>query len=253
MYTCLEEIAPGESSAILSRLSKDDHANSNTTDSCLVEALSECYDNCEHWSTKRQVLSIFADKLSFDELKEWIPDLKKNRVTVARKHAKEKGRGAVVPTVRKTRMYIDEQKLDHFITFITSTHIVQDLPFGEKILKLSTHEQIRIPSVVRTLIPEHIVRQYQAYCKDTGFAPAKRSTLCRILKVCSASVRKSLQGLDYFSATGAKSIDDLQEIVEKIGDDYGKGISWAKEITQKLKKAKRYLKGDYKVMSRAIV
>lgn len=126
---------------------------------------------------------------------------------------------------------------------------MQDLPFGEKILKLSSREQIRIPSVVRTIIPEHIVRQYQGYCKDTGFEPASRSTLCRILTVCSASVTKSLQGLDYFSATGAKSFDDLEDIVEKIGDHHGKGIKWSKEITEKLKKAKRYFKGDYKVLS----
>ena len=94
-------------------------------------------------------------------------------------------------------MYVDPEKLDHFLTFITSTHIVQDLPFGEKILKLSTREQMKIPSVVRTLIPEQIVRQYQGYCQDIGFEPASRSTLCRILRVCCASVRKSLQGLDY--------------------------------------------------------
>ncbi len=116
-------------------------------------------------------------------------------------------------------MYMHPGKLDHFLTFITSTHIVQDVPFGEKILKLSSHEQIRIPGVVRTLIPEHIVCQYQGYCNDTGFEPASRSTLRRILTVCCASV-------DYFSATGAKSFDDLEDIVEKIGDDYGKGIKW---------------------------
>ena len=48
-------------------------------------------------------------------------------------------------------MYLDIGKLDHFLTF-TQVHI-QDLPFGEKILKLSSSEQIRIPNVVRTLIP----------------------------------------------------------------------------------------------------
>jgi len=175
-------------------------------------------------------------------------------------------------------MCVSKEKIEHFLTFITSSHIVQDLPFGEKILKLSSGEQLRIPNIVRTLIPDHIILQYQGYCRDTGFGPASRSTiiiniilyvtekpilggtlklcmyvcmyvstLSRILRVCSASTRKSLHGLDYFAATGAEAFDELELIVETIGDEYGKGLTWARETTEKLKQAKRYLKGDYKV------
>jgi hypothetical protein len=68
------------------------------------------------------------------------------------------------------------------------------------------------------------------------------------LNVCSASVRKSLQGLDYFSAYGAKAFDDLEEVVDKIGDSCGVGLSWAKEKKGELKVAKWYLKSDYKVI-----
>ena len=74
-----------------------------------------------------------------------------------------------------------------------------------------------------------------------------RSTLCRVLKVCSASVRKSLQGLDYVLAVGAKAFDNLENVVDKLGDCCGKGLTWAKESNEKFKEAKRYLKGDYKV------
>ena len=144
-------------------------------------------------------------------------------------------------------MRVSPQKLDHFLTFITSPYIMQDLPFGEKTLKLSSNTEIKIPNVVRTLIPEQVVKQYQSFCQETGFEPMSRTTLCRILKVCSASVRKSLQGLDYVSAEGAKAFDELADVVEKLGDNYGKGLSWAKDQSEKLKLAKRYLKGDFKV------
>lgn len=43
------------------------------------------------------------------------------------------------------------------------------------------------------------------------------------------------------------AFDDLENLVENLGDEYGRGLKWAKE--EKLKKAKRYLKGDYKVRS----
>ena len=66
-------------------------------------------------------------------------------------------------------MYISPEKLDHFLSFITSTHIVQDLPFGEKTVKLSSNAEIKVPNVVRSLIPEQIVLQYLGYCSDVGF------------------------------------------------------------------------------------
>ena len=62
-------------------------------------------------------------------------------------------------------MCIAPQKLDHFLAFITSTHIIQDLPFGEKTLKLSSNAEVKVPNVVRSLIPEQIVLQYLGYCK----------------------------------------------------------------------------------------
>lgn len=106
---------------------------------------------------------------------------------------------------------------------------------------------MKFPNVVRNLIPEQIVLQYLGYYKDIGFTQMSRSTPCKVLSVCSASTRKSLQGLDYVSAAGAKAIDELEKVVDKFGDDYGKGFTWAKIQKEKLQLAKRYLKGDYKV------
>ena len=62
-----------------------------------------------------------------------------------------------------------------------------------------------------------------------------------------ASTRKSLQDLDYISAAGAKAFDKLDKVVDKLGDDYGKGFTWAKVQKEKLQLAKRNFKGDYKV------
>jgi hypothetical protein len=56
-------------------------------------------------------------------------------------------------------MYVPAEKLDHFLSFITSMNVVQDLPFGEKSLKLSTNTEIKVPNVIRTMIPEQVVKQ----------------------------------------------------------------------------------------------
>ena len=244
----LEEIAPQDHEQLFVSVSQSYASNTENVDSTLMEAIKECYINTDHWSTRRQILSIVADKMSFQDLHKWIPDLSRYRYNIARHHRLLHGRGAVVPVSTSTRMYIEPEKLDHFLTFITSTHIVQDLPFGVKSLKLSSNTVIKVPNVIRSIIPDHIVKQYQSYCRESGFTPMSRSTLCRILNVCSATVRKSLQGIDYVAAEGAKAFDNLEEVVEKLGDIHGKSLTWAKGQNEKLKNAKRYLKTDYKVL-----
>ena len=47
-------------------------------------------------------------------------------------------------------MRMDRKQLDHFITFITSGHLIQDLPFGEKRLKLTSGKEIKVPNIIRT-------------------------------------------------------------------------------------------------------
>ena len=205
---CLQEIAPKDRQHLLDKV-VNDHRACDNIDSTLLEALTECYNNANHWSTRRQILSIIADKVSYKELQKWIPDISRYRYNIGRHHRLLHGRGSVVPAHSTTRIHVPPEKLDHFLSFITSAHIVQDLPFGEKSLKLSSNVQIKVPNVIRTMIPAQIIKQYESHCNESGFSPMSRSTLCRILNVCSASVRKSLQGLDNFSAEGIKAFEEM--------------------------------------------
>lgn len=245
---CLEEIAPDDADMLFSSLKRVRCSDAHNVDHSLIDALCECYNNCDSWRSGRQTLSIMADKLSFKQLRKWLPTITRHKVRIARRHALRHGRGAVLPARKNTRMSVKPEQLEHFIEFITSSHVIQDLPFGEKTLKLSSQAEIKIPNVVRCLIPEQIICQYRSYCQETGFNPMSRSSLSRVLSACPASVRKSLQGLDNFSAQGGKAFDDLEDLVDKLGDNYGKGLTWSKETKEKLKQAKRYFKGDYKVV-----
>ena len=251
IHATLEEIAPESSEELLRAVQGSSMGGESDLDSTLLEALVECYHNADHWSNRRQILSIIADKVSFTTLQKWIPGISRYRFSIARHHRLLHGRGSEVPQrdITQTRMRASPEQLDHFLAFITSSKAIQDLPFGEKTLKLSSGAEIKIPKVIRTSVPEQIVKQYERYCAEIGYSsPLSRSSNLRILKVCSASMRKSLQGLDYFSADGAKAFDDLHEIVEKLGDRYQRGMPWSSEMSKKLKLAKRYLKGDYKVI-----
>ena len=212
----------------------------------MISALAECYRAADSWETRRQILSIMADKLTLNQLRYWIPDLSQYRFTEARHRCIECGRGAPVLTVPTPRIRVSIAQMDHFIAFITSPYIIQELPFGERTVMLSTKETIKVPNVIRMIIPERIVIQYMTYCQESGFTPLSRATILRILSKCAASVRTSVQGLDYVSARGAEAFDDLCDVVETL-EDVGQGIGWAKQQENNLRASKRYLKSDFKV------
>ncbi|KAK3725842.1 hypothetical protein QZH41_014067 [Actinostola sp. cb2023] len=157
--------------------------------------------------------------------------------------------GVVLPCQQRKnpRMRVNHLQLDHFLSFITSPHIVQDLPFGQRYLSLSNGSTLETPNVIRMLIPQRIVAQYRQYCEEMNFTPFSESTMLRILSSCSASVRKSLQGLDYIAADGAKAFDDLIAIAQRLGDD--KERAWVNHWQHALKEGKQYIKADYKVVT----
>ena len=101
-------------------------------------------------------------------------------------------------------------------------------------------------NVIREMVKEHTIKQYRQFCEENNFKPFSYATMHRILTYCSASVRKSLQGLDYISAEGSSAFDDLSTITEKLTDrilDPCKG----QKLQKALKEGKLYLKTDYKV------
>ena len=248
----LGEIAPNDPALLWESImsSKQNETGSHTCcsglDKELMYTLANCYKNANEWDSRRQILSIMADKVSLATIQQWIPGMRSYRFKVARQHAAVHGSGKLVPTNAQTKSFIPEAKLAHFLDFITSSHVIQDLTFGAKTITLSTNEVIQVPNVVRNMIPERIVCQYQKYSAEHDFTPMSRSTLLRILHVCSASTRKSLQGLDYVSCSGAQAFEDLVNVVHQLGEN-GMGLTWAKTQQEALKEAKRYLKTDFKV------
>ena len=70
--------------------------------------------------------------------------------------------------------------------------------------------------------------------------------MLRVLTECKASVRKSLQGLDFLAAERARAFEVLENLVRHLGE-LGRGKEWELQYVELLKAAKLYLKGDFKV------
>ena len=249
----LEVITPGDAGHLWKAVQSSHSVetalgmNEKQADETYLKALAEMYQHASSWDTRRQVLAIIADLVPFRELQKFIPGLTEYRFKEARLHICKFGRGAAVPLKKSPRMRVNENQLDHFLAFITSSHVVQDLPFGQRYLHLSNGQILETPNVIRSMIPQRIIEQYTQFCKESDMKPLSPSTISRLLSVCSATVRKSLQGLDYIAADGAKAFDELAAITVKLADKNVCDRQWVDYCQEALKAGKQYIKVDYKV------
>ena len=149
------------------------------------------------------------------------------------------------------RYRVAPEKLDHFLDFATSSHVIQDLPYGTKSFKLSSGEVLDIPNVIRVMAPTHVVQQYHQYCKETEFPdPLQKSTLMKVMsEACLASIRKYLQGLDYYVAEGGRAFDDLETVVDRLLAVSAVSVAEAESLKKSLKDGKQYVKSEFKVSS----
>ncbi|CAC5417479.1 unnamed protein product [Mytilus coruscus] len=205
--------------------------------------LKDTYNTAETWTLRRQILSVLSRNYSFDEIREMIPDLTKYRFYAAKQHSDEVGCGLPVSRERLTRNKIDIAELEHFIDFIISSDVVKDLPFGMKTMKLTSGEIVNVPNLIRSLAPSSLVNQYIQFCDSENVGHLGRSTMYKILNDCAASVRRCVEGLDYYVAEGGKAFPDLETITEKLCASSEK----KKELKSKLLNGKRYIKSDFKV------
>jgi hypothetical protein len=245
-------IAPGHADAFWRDLKSSEtvekalNVNDPKENARYLEALAEAYESASSWDTRRQILSIMADLIPYNVLQKYIPGITRYRVKTARHHKVQYGRGTPMLSSKSPRMRVNPVQLDHFLTFVTSPHVIQDLPYGQRFLKLSDGTVLETPNVIRAMISQRIIDQYLQFSSETSFQPFSKSTMKRILSSCTATVRKSLQGLDYISADGAKAFDDLQIIVDKLCD-HGQDKQLGNNCKLALRTSKQYLKTDYKV------
>ena len=260
MSSELEIIAPNDAGLLWSALkaspSINDRYNEPRTESSLLTALIESYKQATHSSTRKNILSVIADKLTFNDLQKWIPDLSRSRFTAARRHGVQYGADALATQIGKKktilRRKIDPAQVEHFIEFITSQHAIQDLPFGTRKPRLTSGEEINIPcyQAFDSISFSRPVPPFLPH--GTGFKPLGKSTLLKVIaESCGSSVRKCMQGLDNYLAEGTRAFDDLRLIVDKLSQA-GLANEKVARLQESLTEAKQYLKGDYKVGCRLL-
>lgn len=99
------------------------------------------------------------------------------RYYIAKKHGNFEGCCLPPPEKDDVRQRMDPAKLDNFLEFITSFHIVKDLPFGQKKIRTSKGKIIGTPNIIRCMAPQAIIDQYQQYCREQEIEPLGKYTV----------------------------------------------------------------------------
>ena len=211
----------------------------------VMSGVSEAYTTAESWQSRREILSIVEPKISLNLLQLFTPGLTDYRFYAARLHARKYGVTSRVEATTKIVKRYDDYQIAHFVDFIVSSHVCTDLPFGEKVLNLSSGTELCVPNTIRNMGATRIINHYLLYCEEmcSNFEPLGKSSLFTILDSCKASTRKSLQGINYFAAEAGEAFDGIRKMIE----DKDILSNESKRLIENLKRARFYLKSDYKV------
>lgn len=182
----------------------------------MTEALIQSYLQQNERNTQIQILSLFANKFTKEKLMEMVPGLTTFKIDAARRHAAITSPGHLLNPPKICRARLTVPKINHFIEFISSPIYHQAVGYGAKCLKLSSGIEIKAPKIVRNVIPARLIATYQNYCKDVGLSCFKRATLYNILKVCAATQKKKMYGLDNITSEGMRGMEILMKVVSRL-------------------------------------
>ncbi|VDI62081.1 Hypothetical predicted protein [Mytilus galloprovincialis] len=110
---------------------------------------------------------------------------------------------------------MDPIKLDNFLDFITSKHMVCDLPYHESKVRMSNGSVIEMSNVVHSIGGSDVIHQYKLFCAENEIFPLGDSTMYRIIAQCGAKEITNLEGIDYFVAEGSPAFTTLSKFMCK--------------------------------------
>ena len=151
----------------------------------------------------------------------------------------KRNEGLSIPQKDKiSRSRMPKDKIEHFLEFLFSRNLLQDVAYGINKIKFDSGEEQKVANAILTMKFSHTIAFYKESCIEMNYAPMSDASLWRILHGINPSQRKALAGLDDVTAAGMNGFQMLLNIAEK----------WkCKDLVKSLEKGKRYLKSNYPV------
>ncbi|GMT22636.1 hypothetical protein PFISCL1PPCAC_13933, partial [Pristionchus fissidentatus] len=172
-------------------------------DSELVQSLLRVAADHYNMATNRLesvwLLSLYANEIDYHTMLQHIPGLSERTWTEAKKMAIDQDSFVLGDN---TKERYDPVKLEYFISFITSSHIMISLPWGDATVKDSHGNVIHMSPTVRQTRIYETIRLYEEYMKEAGLEKLllKRTTAYKILSHLPMKQTQSLTCVDYYQA-----------------------------------------------------
>ena len=206
--TLTDAIAPGQSGALMTRL----HPIRTPEEDAELERFKKIYDNSDGYG-KITVLSVIDhSKYSKAYLVQKL-GCSKYQVETAR------SLGVLQDGIHKqintptTRLRLDRGKVEHFMDFLFSSGLLQDVSYGIKTIRFDSDEKCKVANAVLATKRSHAIAQYLQLCFDHNYSALHRSTLWKILRAIKPSQRKSLSELDDFAASAMNGFAVLASLI----------------------------------------
>lgn len=172
------------------------------------------YKECQNPRLKIQILTLITDSYSKESIMQFF-EISKRQLDKAFSQIKLIGIGKLEDKEKYCRNKITKASIDIFLNFITSDDYMQDVAYGDKIMKLENGDQYIIPHTARLACNTKIIKDYHSICDKENIKPFE-STCYKILKNCPASFRKSMAGLDNVICDGLNAFDGLEKIIHNL-------------------------------------
>ncbi|EGT41875.1 hypothetical protein CAEBREN_30714 [Caenorhabditis brenneri] len=148
-----------------------------------------------------------------------------------------------------TRQRYDRDTVHFFIDFITSPAIMIGLPYGTRKVKLSDGSKYELPDTIRQQSSSEIYEMYSKLMKSSypTTTALSKTTVFRILKICSATDRRATTCVDYYTADGMQAFDGLHDILDVWMNEDLAHLGTLKQLKTELFEAAQYLRTDFRL------
>ena len=232
-----EAIAPGQADELISNILHDDEDSDDDPGAVPEELVIplQMFEESDSYG-KVLILAVIDHSKYTKQFLMKIFNCKRYQIDRARNLQKEKAGLSLPKTEQIYRDRMPSEKIEHFLEFLFSRGLLQDVAYGVNKIKFDNGEQQKVSSAILLMKYSHTIAFYKEICQETGYVPMSDTSLWRILHSIKPSQRKALAGLDDITAAGMNGFKMLHGIAEK----------WKySDVSKSLEKGKRYLKSNY--------
>ncbi|PAV78917.1 hypothetical protein WR25_01905 [Diploscapter pachys] len=218
----------------------------------LLDKMAKLFNMAESRAERINALAVFADCFSIVRLRIHIPSLSNYIFYEAKRWSHLTG--GFMKEEQFSRIRFNPRAITTFIHFITDSSQMVQLPFGTRRIKFEDGTVEEIGDVMRKNSASYTIQLFEKYLRDTDqvHLTMSRPFLFKLLKVCSASPRRSYTCVDSYVAEAYESFNELDEILSNWSRFDLFDETWTKNMRKALTDSRLYISNDYRLRCKTI-